>query len=86
MIAKVYFCFREQADVVFLQEVIPETAAYILQKLPHYHCSFGGEVGYFSGTLLKKSSISFVESEIIEFPETRMMRNILKINVRLFLL
>ena len=28
----------EKADVVFLQEVIPETFSYIEDKLPGYHC------------------------------------------------
>lgn len=71
----------EQADIVFVQEVIPESAEYFLTYLPDYHCTFGNEQGYFVGTLLKKSSVKFVESEIIEYPVTRMMRNLLKVNV-----
>lgn len=79
----IYF-FREQADIVFLQEVIPESAAYFIEKLPNYHCTFGNEVGYFVGILLKKSTVSFVDSEITEFSNTRMMRNLLKVNVSLY--
>lgn len=70
----------EQADIVFLQEVVPESAEYFLTHLPSYHCTFGNEDGYFVGTLLKKSSITFISSEIIEYPITRMMRNILKVD------
>ncbi|GIY05976.1 tyrosyl-DNA phosphodiesterase 2 [Caerostris extrusa] len=67
----------EQADIAFLQEVVPESAQYILQNLPNYHCLFGNEVGYFVGTLLKKSTVNYKEFQVIDF-ETRMMRNALK--------
>lgn len=67
---------------MFLQEVVPESAAYLLEKMSNnYHCFFGNEVGYFVGTLLKKSSVSNIDNEVIEFPVTRMLRNMLKVNV-----
>ncbi|KAI4817858.1 hypothetical protein KUCAC02_011231 [Chaenocephalus aceratus] len=37
----------------------------------------GGEEGYFTGIMLKKSRVKFVESEIVTFPTTQMMRNLL---------
>lgn len=82
ILSNFFYYFREQADIVFLQEVVPESAAYLLEKMSsNYHCFFGNEVGYFVGTLLKKSSVSNIDNEIIEYPITRMMRNILKVNV-----
>ncbi|XP_042901699.1 tyrosyl-DNA phosphodiesterase 2 [Parasteatoda tepidariorum] len=70
----------EQADMVFLQEVVPETAESLLKNLSGYECFFGNEVGYFVATLLKKSTVSHSDLEIIDFPNTRMMRHALKIN------
>lgn len=74
---------NEQADLVFLQEIIPETAEYVLRHLPDYQCIFGNEMGYFIGTLLKKSTIKYEDHEITEFPNTRMMRNALRVNATL---
>lgn len=71
---------NEQADVVFLQEIVPETAEYLLSHLPDYQCFFGNEMGYFTGTFLKKSTIKYEDHEITEFPHTRMMRNVLRVN------
>ncbi|PRD23060.1 UNVERIFIED_CONTAM: Tdp2 [Trichonephila clavipes] len=70
---------NEQADIVFLQEVVPTAAEYFLKNLTDYHCLFGNEVGYFIGTFLKKSTVSYTDYKIIDF-NTRMMRNALKIN------
>ncbi|XP_035225371.1 tyrosyl-DNA phosphodiesterase 2-like [Stegodyphus dumicola] len=70
---------NEQADIVFLQEVIPESAAYFLTHLTDYHCLFGNEVGYFVGILLKKSTVSYSKYGVIDFPNTRMMRNALRV-------
>ncbi|GBO35294.1 Tyrosyl-DNA phosphodiesterase 2, partial [Araneus ventricosus] len=70
---------NEQADIVFLQEIVPESAEYFLKHLTDYHCLFGNEVGYFVGTFLKKSTVSYKEFKIIDFT-TRMMRNCLKVN------
>ncbi|CAL1263402.1 unnamed protein product [Larinioides sclopetarius] len=70
---------NEQADIVFLQEIVPDSAEYFLKHLTDYHCLFGNEVGYFVGTFLKKSTVSYKEFKIIDFT-TRMMRNCLKVN------
>ncbi|KAG8187623.1 hypothetical protein JTE90_027033 [Oedothorax gibbosus] len=69
----------EQADIVFVQEVVPESAEYFLKHLNDYHCLFGNEIGYFVATLLKKSTINYSDFEILEFPNTRMMRNALEV-------
>ncbi|XP_054707550.1 tyrosyl-DNA phosphodiesterase 2-like [Uloborus diversus] len=69
----------QQADIVFLQEVVPESAEYFLKSMHDYHCLFGNEAGYFVGTLLKKSTVKYDDFEIIDFPDSRMMRNCLRI-------
>lgn len=40
-------------------------------------CCAGGEEGYFTGMMLKKSRVKFLESEIVTYPTTQMMRNLL---------
>ncbi|KAI8488822.1 Tyrosyl-DNA phosphodiesterase 2 [Branchiostoma belcheri] len=64
-------------DVVFLQEVIPQTFAYIEAKCDRYKTIAAGTVGYFTAMLLRKSSITFVSENIHPFPTTQMMRNLL---------
>ncbi|CAL1280482.1 unnamed protein product [Larinioides sclopetarius] len=71
---------NEQADIVFLQEVVPESAEYFREHLPEYQCLFGNEDGYFIGTLLNKCTVCYKGSQIIDFP-TMMGRNCLKVNV-----
>uniref|UniRef100_A0A3Q0RYY9 Tyrosyl-DNA phosphodiesterase 2 n=1 Tax=Amphilophus citrinellus TaxID=61819 RepID=A0A3Q0RYY9_AMPCI len=63
-------------DVVFLQELIPPYVQYLKKRAVSYLMIEGTEA-YFTGMLLKKSRITFVESEIVAFPTTQMMRNLL---------
>ncbi|XP_030597282.1 tyrosyl-DNA phosphodiesterase 2-like [Archocentrus centrarchus] len=64
-------------DVVLLQELIPPYAHFLKKRTGDYLMIQGGEEAYFTGMLLKKSRITFVESEIVAFPTTQMMRNLL---------
>ncbi|XP_063755865.1 tyrosyl-DNA phosphodiesterase 2 isoform X2 [Eleginops maclovinus] len=64
-------------DVVFLQELIPPYVQYLKKRAVSYLFIEGGEEGYFTGMMLKKSRVKFVESEIVTFPTTQMMRNLL---------
>lgn len=64
-------------DVVFLQELIPSYILYLKKRAVSYLLIEGGEEGYFTGIMLKKSRVKFVESEIVTFPTTQMMRNLL---------
>ncbi|XP_028317461.1 tyrosyl-DNA phosphodiesterase 2 isoform X2 [Gouania willdenowi] len=64
-------------DVVFLQELIPPYIEYLRKRAVSYQIIEGGEDGYFTGIMLKKSRMKFVESEIVEYPTTKMMRNLL---------
>ncbi|KAG9279668.1 tyrosyl-DNA phosphodiesterase 2 [Astyanax mexicanus] len=64
-------------DVVFLQELIPQYAQYVKKRAVSYLFIEGNEEGYFTGLMLKKSRVKLQKSEIISFPTTQMMRNLL---------
>ncbi|XP_036726666.1 tyrosyl-DNA phosphodiesterase 2 isoform X1 [Balaenoptera musculus] len=68
-------------DVVFLQEVIPPYSAYLKKKASSYEIITGHEKGYFTAIMLKKSRLKFKSQEIIPFPDTKMMRNLLCVHV-----
>ncbi|KAM6903335.1 tyrosyl-DNA phosphodiesterase 2 [Lycodopsis pacificus] len=64
-------------DVVFLQELIPPYVQYLKKRAVSYLIIEGGEDNYFTGMMLKKTRVKFLESEIVSYPTTRMMRNLL---------
>ncbi|XP_035800713.1 tyrosyl-DNA phosphodiesterase 2 isoform X2 [Amphiprion ocellaris] len=64
-------------DVVFLQELIPPYVQYLKKRAVSYLIIEGGEDSYFTGMMLKKSRVKFVESETVSYPTTQMMRNLL---------
>ncbi|XP_006977192.1 tyrosyl-DNA phosphodiesterase 2 [Peromyscus maniculatus bairdii] len=70
-------------DVVFLQEVIPSYCAYLKKRANSYKIITGNEEGYFTAILLKKGRVKFKSQEIVPFPNTKMMRNLLCVNVSL---
>ncbi|XP_041931595.1 tyrosyl-DNA phosphodiesterase 2 [Alosa sapidissima] len=68
-------------DVVFLQELVPMYIQYIKKRAVSYTIIEGGEEGYFTGVMLKKSRVKFLKSEVIPYPMTQMMRNLLVVQV-----
>lgn len=64
-------------DVVFLQELIPPYVQYLKKRAVSYMIIEGGEDGYFTGMMLKKSRVKLIESNIVTYPTTQMMRNLL---------
>ncbi|XP_068584630.1 tyrosyl-DNA phosphodiesterase 2 [Cebidichthys violaceus] len=64
-------------DVVFLQELIPPYVQYLKKRAVSYLIIEGGEDNYFTGMMLKKTRVKFLESEIVSYPTTQMMRNLL---------
>uniref|UniRef100_A0A8C5LAH6 Tyrosyl-DNA phosphodiesterase 2 n=1 Tax=Jaculus jaculus TaxID=51337 RepID=A0A8C5LAH6_JACJA len=68
-------------DVVFLQEVIPLYCVYLKKRASNYRIITGNEEGYFTAILLKKERVKFISKEIIPFPSTKMMRNLLRVHV-----
>lgn len=69
--------YMEKPDVVFFQEMVPETFSYIEDKLPEYMCIAGNTDGYFTGTLLRKFTVYYDSHKITEHTGSQMMRNLL---------
>ncbi|XP_040823561.1 tyrosyl-DNA phosphodiesterase 2 isoform X1 [Ochotona curzoniae] len=70
-------------DVIFLQEVIPPYYSYLKKRASNYEIIAGNEEGYFTAIMLKKSRVKLKSQEIIPFPNTKMMRNLLCVQVSL---
>ncbi|XP_030408405.1 tyrosyl-DNA phosphodiesterase 2 [Gopherus evgoodei] len=70
-------------DVVFLQEVIPPYLSYLQKRAVSYTIIPGNIDGYFTAVMLKKSRVKFLRQEIIPFPTTSMMRNLLVVHVNI---
>ncbi|XP_073733738.1 tyrosyl-DNA phosphodiesterase 2 isoform X2 [Callorhinus ursinus] len=68
-------------DVIFLQEVIPPYYSYLKKRASSYEIITGRDEGYFTAIMLKKSRVKFKSQEIIPFPNTKMMRNLLCVYV-----
>ncbi|KAJ8402992.1 hypothetical protein AAFF_G00359080 [Aldrovandia affinis] len=64
-------------DVVFLQELIPPYIQYLKKRAVSYTIIEGNEDGYFTGIMLKKSRVKVLKSEIVSYPNTEMLRNLL---------
>ena len=50
------------ADIVFLQEVIPETFSFIQTQLTNYECIAAKDDNYFVDTLLRRDRDTHLES------------------------
>ena len=70
------------ADIVFLQEVIPETFSYIESKLTNYECIAAKQSDYFVATLLRRGRVYHDRHKVVDFPTTRMFRHVLAVQVR----
>ncbi|XP_074843684.1 tyrosyl-DNA phosphodiesterase 2 isoform X1 [Carettochelys insculpta] len=70
-------------DVVFLQEVIPPYFSYLQKRAVSYTIIPGNIDGYFTAIMLKNSRVKFLRHEIIPFPTTSMMRNLLVVHVNI---
>ncbi|XP_075069256.1 tyrosyl-DNA phosphodiesterase 2 isoform X2 [Mixophyes fleayi] len=70
-------------DIIFLQEVIPPYYEYLKKRAVSYTIITGNEDGYFIAIMLKKSRVKLVSQEIVPFPNTSMMRNLLVANVNI---
>ncbi|MBN3278157.1 TYDP2 phosphodiesterase, partial [Polyodon spathula] len=66
-------------DVVFLQEVVPPYLSYLKKRAVSYTIVEGNEDCYFTAVMLKKSRVKLLKTEIIPFPSTSMMRNLLTV-------
>jgi len=66
-------------DIVFLQEVIPETFSYFESKLPNYECIAAKSENYFVATLLRRGRVYVDKSKVIDFPASVMYRHLLAV-------
>ncbi|XP_063588200.1 tyrosyl-DNA phosphodiesterase 2-like [Penaeus indicus] len=67
----------EKADIVFLQELIPETYSYLEDLLPQFVFIAGGSREYFVATLLRRTTVYFDGHNLIQFQNSVMGRNLL---------
>lgn len=87
LILQCIFCFlsvvgSEKADIVFLQEVVPDTLSYLQDLLPQFVFVVGDTSQYFTATLLRRTTVHFDAHTIIPFPNTTMGRNLLSVQVQ----
>ncbi|KFZ59699.1 Tyrosyl-DNA phosphodiesterase 2, partial [Antrostomus carolinensis] len=68
-------------DVVFLQEVVPPYLCLLQMRAGSYTIIPGNIGGYFTVIMLKKTRVKLLKKEIIPFPTTSMMRNLLVVHV-----
>ncbi|KAK2857185.1 hypothetical protein Q5P01_005920 [Channa striata] len=72
------YLIKHSPDVVFLQELIPPYALFVNKCLSaDYTIIEGAKEGYFTMILLKKARITVQKSGVVEYPATRMSRNLL---------
>uniref|UniRef100_A0A3B3IHL8 Tyrosyl-DNA phosphodiesterase 2 n=1 Tax=Oryzias latipes TaxID=8090 RepID=A0A3B3IHL8_ORYLA len=65
-------------DVVLLQEMVQPYIRFMHKRLAtNYTFIEGGEIGYFTTMLLKKTRVTLLDSKILPFRYSRMMRNLL---------
>ncbi|XP_075333195.1 tyrosyl-DNA phosphodiesterase 2-like [Odontesthes bonariensis] len=69
---------RYSPDVVLLQEMVPPYVRFLHRRLAAtYTFIEGGDTGYFTAVLLKKSRLTLLDSEVVAFQNTHMTRNLL---------
>eukprot|EP00096_Caligus_rogercresseyi_P015372 TRINITY_DN7818_c0_g1_i1.p1 TRINITY_DN7818_c0_g1~~TRINITY_DN7818_c0_g1_i1.p1 ORF type:complete len:354 (-),score=61.99 TRINITY_DN7818_c0_g1_i1:95-1156(-) len=78
-----------QVDIVFLQEVIPQTLTYFKEKLPNYLFIHGNEEGddsssleYFTIICLRRSRITLDSFQVIPYEHSVMGRNLQLVEAR----
>ncbi|XP_010883556.2 tyrosyl-DNA phosphodiesterase 2 isoform X2 [Esox lucius] len=75
------YIIKYHPDIVLLQEVISPTYQVLQQVLKPYHVLPGSDKSYFTAILLRKSRVQLLGSSIVNYPNTKMRRNLLVANV-----
>ncbi|XP_053170809.1 tyrosyl-DNA phosphodiesterase 2-like [Scomber japonicus] len=69
-------------DVVLLQELIQPYVRFLKKRFAvDYEFIEAGKEHYFTGMMLKKSRITLLDTEIVSYPASRMLRNLLTAQV-----
>ncbi|XP_064488702.1 tyrosyl-DNA phosphodiesterase 2-like [Ornithodoros turicata] len=81
--AVISYVVRHDADVVFLQEVVPASSKVLEKHLPQYKMVLGTpeEEGYYTAVLLKKDTVSYKCDTVFGFSNTSMGRTLTHIDV-----
>lgn len=74
---------KENPQVVFLQEVVPETLAILSVNCPTYHVIEAANHDYFTAVMLKVGMVEVKSSKVIPFTSSVMMRTLQKIECRI---
>ncbi|XP_021379378.1 tyrosyl-DNA phosphodiesterase 2-like isoform X1 [Mizuhopecten yessoensis] len=72
---------KEHPHVVFLQEVTALTQVILESGCPTYQVITGGNEEYYTCILLKVDQVELIHHQTLPFPDTRMMRNLLLVQV-----
>jgi len=70
---------ENSADIVFLQEVVPETFSLLEATLTDYECIAAKQENYFVATLLRKGRVYLDRKKVVDFPTSRMYRHLLAV-------
>ena len=70
---------ESSADIVFLQEVVPQTFSHIQTNLPNYECISAKDDGYFVATLLRNGRVYFDRHKVRDYPTSLMDRHLLAV-------
>ncbi|XP_033125743.1 tyrosyl-DNA phosphodiesterase 2-like [Anneissia japonica] len=73
---------RLDPDIVFLQEVIVDTASYIEKRCQRYKVLKTSNTAYFTAMMFKKSSVTILSNSVQPFENTTMMRMLQKVQVK----
>ncbi|XP_014666334.1 PREDICTED: tyrosyl-DNA phosphodiesterase 2-like [Priapulus caudatus] len=69
---------NEKPDIVFFQEVIPWSFAYLKGVFDEtYECIAGGDAGYFTAAMVKKATVKLHDFYLQPFYSSKMGRNLL---------
>ncbi|XP_051574791.1 tyrosyl-DNA phosphodiesterase 2 isoform X2 [Myxocyprinus asiaticus] len=67
---------KYRADVVLLQELIPPCLKVLQNVMKDYEFVLANDEGYFTGILLRKDRVQFLQSNIVKYPTTEMGSNL----------
>ncbi|XP_064651882.1 tyrosyl-DNA phosphodiesterase 2-like [Lineus longissimus] len=73
---------KENPDVVFLQEVVPNTYRVIKESLADYLMIPGNDEGYFTAILLRRTTVECESHEVLQFYTSMMARNLLVVEAK----
>ena len=71
------------ADIVFLQEVIPETFSMIKSEMTDYECIAAKTSSYYVATLLRRGRVDLDGGHVNNFLNSAMDRHVLVVQVRI---